>query len=214
MKPSNFSETLAKWLLPRSHRAQVLGDLEERGFQWRDLASTIPSAWIAHLRREWIAPVPNLGGASDEIIRLRTEQLQSGRNFGLVVALGALSGSAMRFIFPDLHGLIVIVPGMAVALVMRLFGFPSQDYPSPLPQLRSPLKEYRAALHRKSLNSVGPFLFLLVVQHVLRGPNAVWWLPLIAPCIMVAVLGMLYRNSRIQREIQNLVASTKAEGTL
>jgi len=60
MKPSNVSGILAK-LLPRGHRAQVLGDLEERGFQWRDIASTIPSAWIAHLRRDWIAPVPNLG---------------------------------------------------------------------------------------------------------------------------------------------------------
>jgi len=79
----------------------------------------------------------------------------------------------MRFIFPDLHGIIVIAPGVAVALVLRLFGLPSMDYSSLLPQLRSPLKEYRAALHRKSANSVGSFLFLLVVQHVLRGPNAV-----------------------------------------
>ena len=214
MKPSNFSEILAKWLLPRSHRAQVLGDLEERGFKWRDLASVIPSAWIAHLRREWIAPVPNLGAASDETIRLRTEQLQSGRNFGLLMVFCALSGSAMQFIFPDLHGLIVIAPGVVVALVMRLFGFPHQDNPSLLPQLRSPLKEYRAALHLKSLNSVGPFLFLLVVQHVLRGPNAVWWLPFIAPCIVAAVPPMLYRQSRIRREIQNLAASTKIEGML
>jgi len=205
---------LVEFLLPRSHRAQVLGDLEERGFQWRDVASTIPSAWIAHLRRDWIAPVPNLSAASDETIRLRTEQLQSGRNFGLLVVWCALSGSAMRFIFPDLHGLIVIAPGVAVALVMMVFGLPSMDYSSLIPALRTPLKEYRAALHRKYSNSVGPFLFLLVVQHVLRGPNAVWWLPLMAPCIMVAVLLMLYRNSRIHREIENLTTSTKTVGML
>ena len=210
-KPLIIAELALKRLLPPGDRAELLGDLRERGFRLADIVSVIPSAWIAHLRREWIAPVPKLASASPEAIRRRTEQLQYSRGFILVVGLSALSGWAMRFIAPDQHGLIIIVPGLLFALfVLLLVGLPDPEkyvsYFKPL--LPSPFKEYRAALHMQTSRSILYFTVPTLMNDVLRGTGAPTWF--VAPLRIVAILLFFYRFFRLSREMQNMHPPIKA----
>ena len=64
-------------LLPRDYREQVLGDLQERGFSVRDIASVLPRIWWSAARRT--LRVPNLSGASEAQLRQRLTQLRRWR---------------------------------------------------------------------------------------------------------------------------------------
>jgi hypothetical protein len=82
---------LAAWL-PRDYREQVLGDLQERGFRLRDIASVIPQVWWSCLRRS--AAVPMLASANEAALRHRAQQFQVRRFLGTAVALALLTGAS------------------------------------------------------------------------------------------------------------------------
>jgi hypothetical protein len=208
MKRPHFLRRFAEYSLPPGDRAQILGDLAERNFRLRDLASVLPALWISHLRREWIAPVPKLANpssnSSDEAIRRRTEQLRCSRGFVVVVALCSLSRFALRFIAPDLHGLIVFTPGLLLALLMLWMGLTNRDNTLHLrPLLPSPFKEYRAALHNKTLRSTMELLFLPNLLSTGLGWTGApsWSVELFTS---VAVILFLYRHYRLLIEQQNM----------
>jgi hypothetical protein len=62
-------------LLPREYRAQVLGDLQERGFLLRDIVSTLPCVWWTYTVREFSGPIPSLARACESSIAARTQKL-------------------------------------------------------------------------------------------------------------------------------------------
>lgn len=68
---------LTSALLPAAYREQILGDLQERGFRAADVTSVLPGVWWSHLRRSSF--VPNLAGASEEVIERRTQHLKNWR---------------------------------------------------------------------------------------------------------------------------------------
>ncbi len=68
-------KNIVSGMLPATHREQVLGDLQERGYRFRDIVNVLPRVWWSHLVRTLTAPPPRLARATDATIRARTEQL-------------------------------------------------------------------------------------------------------------------------------------------
>ncbi len=68
-------------LLPAPYRQQVLGDLQERGFRARDIASVLPRVWWSHLNR-----FPALGPEHLELRRSQQRLEARRRWFGLLYA--------------------------------------------------------------------------------------------------------------------------------
>lgn len=201
-----LKETLVGAMLPLSHRDQVLGDLEERGFRARDIVSAVPAAWIAYFYRDWIAPVPNLAAASDDALRLRLEQLRRGSV--TAVALPAALVWTYFGLLTEPAGFsrwTMFLPLVSVWL-MRLVWDGPPTLLSLQPTRGMLVEEYRAALTRM----IGGGLFMLVSVPPLLGRllrrepvpvDAVIFL-----CVCTAVFLVRWRRAKL--ELANLSRPT------
>jgi hypothetical protein len=105
-------------LLPRNVREHVLGDLTERGFNFRDIANVLPGVWWSYLRR--ITAIPIVEGATDAAFERRFHQFS--RETGIAFALIYLSWSVLvTIVYRELWYLILVFAGLAGIVAWRHF---------------------------------------------------------------------------------------------
>ena len=200
---------IVKSLLPHDYREQVLGDIQERGFRLRDVASVLPRVWWSCLLRAAAGPSSPFS-ASPAAILARTEQLQrQGRItqvllFTLFLYAFAidLSTGAARLGF--------IVAGLVILMLRARF---TRVGPQPVlsldPSQYKLLADYRAQIdfQRASLTWV-PLFALFVLFVPFRSPmilTASWpvvFLYGVASAILV--VWSRSRVSQLRRELESV----------
>jgi hypothetical protein len=126
----------------------ILGDLEQRGYRFRDLLSVLPALWYAHFRREWTGPIPNLAGASEEALLRRSAQLHD--------RIGSIPYGRIFLAFAVVS--MVLSPGFNHLLQIFLATVFLRQRAAALPVI--PIEIYRSALIARILPSSGGFLLL------------------------------------------------------
>lgn len=197
--------SVVKALIPHAYREQVLGDLQERGLQFRDIVNVLPRIWWTSIARQWTGPVPRMAGAPDSAIVARTEQLarQGARIFaGLTLAFGI---SLLRL--PELKGFqfagtlvvltLVLIPVYRAA-VNRAF-----DGPLSFEHSRAKLlTNYRRQIHHQLAFPI-PALSSAAYFAVKSGNFA--GSPGLSVLLALGVTGLAVRRmSRLRRELQAL----------
>jgi hypothetical protein len=154
-------------LLPSDSREHVLGDLEQRGFRLRDIASVLPTVWFAHLRRSWFGPVPNLAGASEVHFQRRCRQMARAYSAAMILYFGLKCADAW-FLRHSIGWLIFfaspLLMGTVVSIMSRNHTYPPGYWRDRYPVIlaaRTRLQAY-----------VPPFMLALSV------PPGVWTIPM------------------------------------
>ncbi|MEO5922399.1 MAG: hypothetical protein ABIR70_01085 [Bryobacteraceae bacterium] len=192
--------TVLSAVLPLASREQILGDLEERGFRARDILSVLPGAWLAHLRREWLGPVPSLADASEAALRLRAEQLRRAASVDLLLLMwGQPRLCASR------------QPGLSAPdfdwLHTRL-GHPISHrdrYPmeSLMPSPSQLLGDYRSTLQRRT-PGVSAILLMGSLPRLLNQQSPIAWKLFFEVSTILLAGVLLYRSRHIIQELRNL----------
>jgi hypothetical protein len=197
-----LKKLITSLLLPAGYREQVLGDLQERGFRMGDAAGVLPRVWWSHARRSFI--VPNLAGASDDIIERRTRSLEASRLRWANIWMTAVAATTW---FDASRGEIgrwfwvFCALALLVATGFKIF------YPS----ARSP--EPAADRHRRVLTQLREsvrfgVVYFPVVFAASRFSRAMWEReaprPLEIAALALCFLYGRYRASRLQKELHSL----------
>jgi hypothetical protein len=198
-------------LLPAESREHVLGDLAERGYRLRDIASVLPRVWFSHCWREISGPAPCLANASEDAIRRRCRQFQARRCYSLVaMILPSVAAGIVRR--GDGYW------GLLLAAAPLLFLAPSGKSNNPIASRDRWLDLYRAQMIQRltfsHITVIGfplmvaiQFLFLLPAVGQLSSPflggrSLIWiWS---ACSLAVFCVGYLVRRRYMQRLRQEL----------
>jgi hypothetical protein len=162
--------TITRALLPRDYREQVLGDLAERGFRFRDALSVLPHIWWSAIRRS--ALVPSLASASDAVLSQRVRQFERRwivAQLGILCAsmsLGrGLSGTEGMW-----NGVLLFAASLAFCALFMLAPY----RPPPLPVTREQLILHHREQLQKILARWGPRLLTLWIVTIAGGLWSTW----------------------------------------
>jgi hypothetical protein len=194
----SLSRYLSTLLLPPESRESLLGDLEERGYQLRDLLSLLRAAWSTAIRRRFA--IPDYRRATDAAIQHRAQQFYANRTAALVFCLGA-------------NGLSVIIrslqaPGSVnVGLTLLLFfvviaARASARHRLTLRDRGEALEQHRRQLSAPILVTMFGLPYVMLMAAILRlVPHDRSWN---IPVLLLALPYGLYRASRFRAELAAL----------
>jgi hypothetical protein len=205
---------ITRALLPADYREQVLGDLEERGFRLRDIASVLPRVWWSSTMRQWIGPVPQMAAASDAAVLARTGQLARHGAIALVTG-GALIWIAYlpfrpglpyapwQVVVMSLAIVVASIPGYFLQLRRTL---PPSNINQARPQLLSAYRQqidYQVTQAKAILYLPSAIIVLWLIDWYNSRAIPPFLVSFLAVLLAVALLAQ-YRISRLQRELHTL----------
>jgi len=203
--------SIVRFLLPAEYREQVLGDLHERGFRFRDVVNVLPRVWGSSIVRTVTGSV---AVGRECAILARSEQLQQDGRRAIAYTLAVVLATRVLRDFPGT---------LTTRVALALFIFPliavlgrflgrSLDPSLSLDRSRSTLlADYRAQLRFQMAGTPSGVLAAILFLLTSDKPRALW--PASTPAVWgyasLAVVGILaagacLRFIGLRRELNSL----------